>query len=54
MLSIHVFITTVAYVVSALTCGACSGARLHGFDLDPSIKVSRPQCQSPSVVHTLQ
>ena len=24
-----------------------------GSDLDPSIKVSRPQCQSPSVIHTL-
>ena len=23
-----------------------------GSDLDPSIKVSRPQCQSPSVIHT--
>ena len=24
-----------------------------GSDLDPSIKVSMPQCQSPSVIHTL-
>ena len=24
-----------------------------GSDLDPSIKVSRPQCKSPSVIHTL-
>ena len=24
-----------------------------GSDLDPSIKVSRPQCQSPSFIHTL-
>ena len=38
----------------ALACGACSDARLHGFAfVDPSIKVSRPQGQSPSVLHTL-